>query len=400
MLRTLIFAVFAVAAMAFPVHLKMVHSDAKEIIPGEFIAVMNAAELSEQEHQKVAAAVNGTVLTVHTTFKAIAFKTNDDTVVLKMLNHPNTLSVEPNQAMHASQACSAQNPPLSWGQDRVTAQSADEMNDQLYYKTNDGTGVDAYIIDTGIYLTHTEFGGRAIFGVNTATGGNSDLNGHGTHVASTVAGATYGFAKKATLIAVKVLGDNGSGTTTGVIEGVSWASKRQGTSGKPSVGNMSLGGGASAALDAAVNSAVDGGLVMAVAAGNDNSNACNYSPARATKAITVGATELTNIDFDTQADRRSVFSNYGSCVDVLAPGTGITGAWCTSNTALKTISGTSMAAPHVAGIAAVFLGNNPSATPADVDAAMEDSGLKNQIDLACLVAACNLTPNLMLHRDC
>jgi len=386
--------------MAFPAHMKMLHTDAKEIVAGEFIAVLDATDLSEQDHQKIASAFGVKVLSVGKTFRAVAFTTNDEAALLKVLNHPTTVSVEPNQVMHANQACSAQSPPLSWGQDRVTAQSADEMNDQLYYKTNDGTGVDAYIIDTGIYLTHAEFGGRAVFGVNTATGGNSDLNGHGTHVASTVGGATYGFAKKATLIAVKVLGDNGSGTTTGVIEGVGWASSRQSTSGKPSVGNMSLGGGASAALDQAVDAAVSNGLVMAVAAGNDNSNACNYSPARAAKAITVGATELTNIDFDTQADRRSVFSNYGSCVDILAPGTGITGAWCTSNTALKTISGTSMAAPHVAGIAAVFLGANPSATPADVDAYLEDIGLKNQIDLACSLAACSLTPNLMLHRDC
>jgi len=323
--------------------------------------------------------------------------------LVNLLANPRVATIEPNQIMHAvGDLCDMQAPPLSWGQDRTTAASANDLNDFLLYQPTDGSGVDAYIIDTGILLTHNEFGGRAIFGINTASGSNTDVNGHGTHVASTVAGATYGFAKQATLIAVKVLGDNGSGTIAGIIEGIQFVTKRQKSTGKPSLGNMSLGGGASSSLDQAVNAAVDGGLTLVVAAGNDNKDACNYSPARAAKAVTTGSTELVsgNSGPDSQADRRSTFSNYGSCVDIMAPGTAITGAWCTSNTALKTISGTSMASPHVCGIAAVYLGHFPKATPAQVQTYLTENGLRGQIEMGCANSACNLTPNLMLHRPC
>jgi subtilisin family serine protease len=219
--------------------------------------------------------------------------------------------------------------------------------------------VRAYIIDTGIRTTHNEFGGRATFGANYANGQDEDCNGHGTHVAGTVGGSRYGVAKGVTLIAVKVLNCAGSGTTTGVINGINYVA---GVQIYPAVANMSLGGGASQSLDDAVNKAVFLGVTFAVAAGNSGANACNYSPARAANAITVGAT--------TSTDARASYSNYGGCVDIFAPGSSITSAWKNSNTATKTISGTSMASPHVAGVAVLYLEANPGATAGAVSTAL------------------------------
>jgi subtilisin family serine protease len=218
--------------------------------------------------------------------------------------------------------------------------------------------VTAYIIDTGIRLSHEQFGGRAVSGFDAVDGGSADdCNGHGTHVAGTVGGTTYGVAKSVRLVAVRVLGCNGSGSTSGVIAGIDWVTGNHAT-GAPAVANMSLGGGASTALDNAVNASINDGVTYAIAAGNSNANACNTSPARVPNAITVGAT--------TSSDARSSFSNYGTCLDVFAPGSSITSAWHTSNSATNTISGTSMAAPHVAGVAALALGAVPSDTPAAV----------------------------------
>jgi subtilisin family serine protease len=195
--------------------------------------------------------------------------------------------------------------------------------------------------------------------VNYAGGQNTDCHGHGTHVAGTVGGATYGVAKQVRLVAVKVLNCAGSGSTIGVVSGINWV--RQNAV-KPAVANMSLGGGISTSIDNAVTNAVNSGIVFAVAAGNSNANACNYSPARAAAAITVGAT--------TSTDARASYSNYGSCVDIFAPGSNITSAWRTSNSATNTISGTSMATPHVAGVAALFLSGNTGASPSTVASAL------------------------------
>ncbi len=247
-----------------------------------------------------------------------------------------------------------QNDPPSWGLDRVD--QLDLPLDDAYEYLGDGSGVTAYIVDTGILASHDEFTGRVGDGYDFVDGDAdpTDCNGHGTHVAGTVGGTNYGLAKEVTLVGVRVLDCSGNGTFAGVIDGIEWVGDN--ASG-PSVANMSLGGGYSAAVNAAVESAIDAGVVFAVAAGNETQNACNVSPASAAAAITVGATD--------SGDARAYFSNFGSCVDVFAPGVGITSAWIGSDSATNTISGTSMASPHVAGAVAVYLSLNPGASTDD-----------------------------------
>jgi aqualysin 1 len=252
----------------------------------------------------------------------------------------------------------------TWGLDRLD-QPALPLN-QSYTYNNNGSTVDAYIFDTGIKLDHVEFTGRVSTGYNSVTVGASpnDGNGHGTHVAGTVGGTIYGVAKQVKLIPVKVLGDNGSGTNAGVVAGIDWAVGNHLVD-KPAVGNMSLGGGASQATDDAVRRAISDGIVMCVAAGNSNLDASTSSPARTPEAITVGST--------TSTDARSSFSNFGSVVDIFAPGSSITSAWFTSSTATNTISGTSMACPHVAGVAALYLENKLGTTTAQIEAALKNN---------------------------
>ena len=247
----------------------------------------------------------------------------------------------------------------TWGLDRIDQRNL-PLNSVYTYDLT-GQGVDAYVIDTGIRTTHTQFSGRTAPGYTAINDGRgtTDCNGHGTHVAGTVGGTVHGVAKQVTLVPVRVLNCQGSGTNSGVIAGMDWVAAN--ASG-PAVANMSLGGGASTATDAAVDRMVAAGLTVVVAAGNEDQNACNTSPARAPAAITVGST--------TSSDARSSFSNWGSCLDLFAPGSNITSAWHTSDTATNAISGTSMASPHVAGAAALYLEANPSASPSQVSGAI------------------------------
>lgn len=290
--------------------------------------------------------------------------------VQQMLSNPNIEYIEQDQIMSVAPLAqtNANQPNAVWGLDRIDQQSL-PLNSNYYYDF-DGSGVTAYVIDTGVRVSHNEFGNRASHGYdfidNDADA--TDCNGHGTHVAGTIGGSAYGVAKNVNIVGVRVLGCNGSGSNSGVIAGINWV--KNNASG-PSVANMSLGGGASQATDDAVNNAVAAGISFVVAAGNDNRNACNYSPARAANAITVGST--------TSSDSRSSFSNYGNCLDIYAPGSSIKSAWYNSNSATNTISGTSMAAPHVAGAVALFLDETPSLSPSQIDTKLSQRSTKNTV---------------------
>jgi subtilisin family serine protease len=281
---------------------------------------------------------------------------------------PAVASVEQNQRVRL--AATQTNAP--WGLDRID-QASLPLSGTYTYPDSAGSGVTVYVIDTGVRITHQQISGRASHGYDAVDGDSnaSDGNGHGTHVATTIAGTTYGVAKKAKIVGVRVLNNSGSGTTAGVIAGIDWVTKNH--SG-PSVANMSLGGGASATLDTAVRNSIASGVTYAVAAGNSSTTASSSSPARVAEAITVGAT--------TSTDAKASYSNYGSALDIFAPGSAITAGWHTGDTATNTISGTSMATPHVAGAAAVYLAGHTSSTPAQVATALVNGAVTGKVTSA------------------
>jgi serine protease len=272
----------------------------------------------------------------------------------------------------------------TWGLDR-SDQRALPLNGSFTYPDTAGQGVRAYIIDTGVRSTHSEFTGRMAPGFTSINDGvgTEDCDGHGTHVAGTVAGTIYGLAKKATVVPVRVLDCSGSGTWSGVIAGLDWVAAN---AVKPAVANMSLGGGASSSVDTAVTNLHNKGVTVVVAAGNENINACNTSPARAAVAVTVGATSSN--------DARASFSNFGTCLDIFAPGVGITSSVIGSDTATAAYSGTSMASPHVAGAAALMLGTNTGLTPTQVRDQLVASATQNVV-----TSAGTGSPNRLLYVE-
>ncbi|WP_405923940.1 S8 family peptidase [Streptomyces sp. NBC_00035] len=263
---------------------------------------------------------------------------------------------------------SQKNPP-SWGLDRIDQRGL-PLNKSYTWPESAGKGVTAYVIDTGIRITHKDFGGRASYGWDFVGNDKTakDGNGHGTHVAGTIAGTKYGVAKKTKVVAVRVLDNNGAGTTAQVIAGIDWVTKH---AKKPAVANISLGGYANAQLDAAVRNSIASGVTYAVAAGNDGLPAGLYSPARVKQALTVGASDRT--------DARASFSNTGAVLDLFAPGVAITSASYASDTGKATFSGTSMASPHVAGAAALYLADHTGATPAQVGKALVKQAVPGKI---------------------
>ncbi|MES2858798.1 MAG: S8 family peptidase [Pseudomonadota bacterium] len=256
----------------------------------------------------------------------------------------------------------------TYGLDRIDQRDLPLNGSYIYDYV--GSAVRAYVIDSGILASHSDFGGRVLSGYTAISDGrgSSDCNGHGTHVAGTIGGATYGVAKSVRLVPVRVFGCTGGSANSTIIAGIDWVRLNRVL---PAVANMSLGGGASSATDTAVNNLINSGVTVVVAAGNDNADACNYSPARVANAITVGST--------TSTDARSSFSNFGTCVNIFAPGSSIRSTWYTSTTATNTISGTSMASPHVAGAAALVLAADNAATPATVRSRIYTKATTNRL---------------------
>src|SRR5256714_6304251 len=344
-------------------------------------SVANPAAVA-QEH---AARFGGTVTHVYSHALKGYSLTLPSAAVARLAADPRVDYVEADGVMKADTTQSG----ATWGIDRIDQRSLPLSGTYTYTAT--GSGVKAYIIDTGIRFTHTQFGGRAIKGVDEVTAGVSaaDCNGHGTHVSGTVGGSTYGVAKSVTLVAVRVLNCSGSGTTSGVIAGVDWVTGNH-LAGQSAVANMSLGGGASSSLDTAVNNSINDGVSYAIAAGNGDAfgnpqNACNFSPARVAAAMTISATDRT--------DTKASWANYGSCVDWFAPGVSITSAWYSSDTATNTISGTSMATPHTTGVAALYLQGHPGSSPSTVRTALFNLTTKS------IVKTSNTTNNHLLFTN-
>lgn len=346
---------------------------AGDIIPGQYIVVLKdpavraasgqletAAQFAEHTVQTYGGALLFTYDAALSGFAAILPAEG----AAAMAADPNVDYIEPDQVVAAS--VEQTNP--TWGLDRIDQRDL-PLNSRYSYN-NAGAGVHVYIVDTGVLGTHQEFAGRMGAGYTAIADGRgtTDCNGHGTHVAGTAAGVTYGVAKQATIHPVRVLGCNGSGTNSGVIAGINWVTANHI---KPAVANMSLGGSASSTLDAAVRNSIAAGVVYAVAAGNENVDACQSSPARTAEALTVGAT--------TNTDARASFSNYGSCLDIFAPGAGIVSAYHTGNSATASLSGTSMASPHVAGAAALYLAANPAANPSAVATALTGNATASKV---------------------
>jgi len=375
--------VLAVASPAFaagdgPVA-PLIARDAPGAIAGSYIVVFKDGTVGEAVEAAIAEAAQAPETRLHYRYTEVlnGFAAElPERAVQALLRNPHVAYVEVDQVV----TIDATQSPATWGIDRIDQRALPLSNSYTY--TNTGAGVTAYIIDTGILISHTEFGGRASIGFDAYGGNGIDCNGHGTHVAGTVGGNTYGVAKGVSLVAVRVLDCAGSGTTSGVIAGVNWVTSNHTTG--PAVANMSLGGGASTSLDTAVKNSIADGVTYAIAAGNSNRDACRFSPARVPTAITVGAT--------TNTDARASYSNYGACLDIFAPGSSITSAWYTSITATNTISGTSMATPHVAGAAALYKQANPSATPQQVRDALVNNATPNVVTNAGLKS-----PNKLLY---
>ncbi|EMG9696073.1 S8 family peptidase [Acinetobacter baumannii] len=373
--------VYAASNVANPVNDS---SQAKGIIKNQYIVILNKdAGPSKDFAQNIAKQHAGKVLQSYdTVLKGFAIYLPDTAgaaFIEAMKKNLHVLSVESDTIVNID-ATTQSNP--DWGLDRIDQKALPLNSTYSYLQT--GSGTTAYIVDTGILSSHQEFSGRVLSGYTAISDGNgtTDCNGHGTHVAGTVGGTTYGVAKNVNLVPIRILGCDGSGASSNVIAGLNWILKN---GKKPAVVNMSLGGEANASLDSAVENLFNNGYVMVVAAGNSNTDACSSSPARVSKAITVAATDST--------DTRASYSNYGSCVDIFAPGSQINSSWIGSNTATKVLNGTSMATPHVVGVVAEMLQSTPTATPQTISTDLLNQASNN------VVKNPSGSPNRLLYKS-
>jgi len=380
---------FVVLVTLATAKLPIIDFDSPVKIDGQYIVIYhdNTTEDVMARHTKLYDAFENNEVThvynIYNQFKGFSAKLDDESVQ-KLLDDPlvkefyNDITV----SIDANSCGSTQGNAPSWGLGRTSCWGVATRTPYYYNSDAAGYDVTAYVLDTGVDISHSDFGGRARHGVNYAGGPAVDQNGHGTHCAGTIGGSATGIAKSVQIVAVKVLGANGSGSLANVIAGIQWCAN---DASGPSVGSMSLGSTYNAAVNNAVAAAVASGITMVVAAGNSNANACNFSPASTPQAISVGAT--------TDADARATFSNFGNCVHIFAPGQLIYGPWL-GNT-YNTISGTSMACPHVAGQAAVILSENPSYSPEQVKSAIIATA---QHDVLTGVGAGS--PNVLLYNGC
>ncbi|HHP0320104.1 S8 family peptidase [Acinetobacter baumannii] len=359
-------------------------SQVKGIIKNQYIVILNKdAGPSKDFAQNIAKQHAGKVLQSYdTVLKGFAIYLPDTAgaaFIEAMKKNPHVLSVESDTIVNID-ATTQSNP--DWGLDRIDQKALPLNSTYSYLQT--GSGTTAYIVDTGILSSHQEFSGRVLSGYTAISDGNgtTDCNGHGTHVAGTVGGTTYGVAKNVNLVPIRILGCDGSGASSNVIAGLDWILKN---GKKPAVVNMSLGGATSSSLDSAVENLYNNGYVMVVAAGNSNTDACTSSPARVSKAITVAATDNT--------DTRASYSNYGSCVDIFAPGSQINSSWIGNNTATKILNGTSMATPHVAGVVAEMLQSTPTASPQTISTNLLNQASSN------VVKNPSGSPNRLLYKS-
>lgn len=330
------------------------NADQPTLAAGDYIVVFDNQANEQAEAAKLRGQGANIKFTYSSVFKGLA-GTFNAAQISALQKNPRVSLIEADGVVSIDGG--SQSPTPSWGLDRIDQTSS--VLDQNFSYTNTGAGVTAYVIDTGIASKNSDFTGRLKAGYTAVGGGTEDCNGHGTHVAGTIGGTYMGIAKSVTLVPVRVLGCNGSGSISGVISGVDWVKNN---ASKPAVANMSLGGGNSTSLDAAVANLILSGVTVSVAAGNSTTDACNTSPARVDAALTVGASDNT--------DSIAYFSNFGKCLDLFAPGVGIISDGLKSGTKVS-MSGTSMASPHVAGVVALYLQTYQAASPSTVSAALK-----------------------------